>query len=125
MSRSFAHPLRRATLLACAIAVVPISISPVVLAATKTATKTANAAHGYAQRADVRTLVDELVAGHQFDRHRLLRWFAAAQFQPKIIAAMERPIVAALSQTGALPDTADPSTRALIEHARMLCRNRA
>ena len=86
MSRSFAHPLRRATLLACAIAVVPISISPV-LAATKTATKTVNAAHGYAQRADVRTLVDELVAGHQFDRHQLLRWFAAAQFQPKIIAA--------------------------------------
>src|SRR5205823_10067037 len=65
----------------------------VVLAATKTATKTANAAHGYAQRADVRTLVDELVAGHQFDRHRLLRWFAAAQFQPKIVAAMQRPIV--------------------------------
>jgi membrane-bound lytic murein transglycosylase B len=88
MSRSFAHPLHRATLLACAIAIVPISSLPVLAA-----TKTANAAQGYAQRADVRMLVDELVAGHQFDRRQLLRWFAAAQFQPKIIAAMQRPIV--------------------------------
>jgi membrane-bound lytic murein transglycosylase B len=88
MSLPFAHPLRCATLLACAIAAVSISISPVMAA-----TKTAKAAHGYAQRADVRVLVDELVAGHQFDRRQLLHWFAAAQFQPKIIAAMQRPIV--------------------------------
>ena len=88
MSRSFAHPLCCATLLACAIAVVPISISPV-----SAASKTANAAHGYAQRADVRMLIEELVAGHGFDRRQLLLWFAAAQFQPKIIAAMQRPIV--------------------------------
>ncbi|HYT96360.1 MAG TPA: lytic murein transglycosylase B [Casimicrobiaceae bacterium] len=88
MFRSFAQSLRRATLLVCAVAVVPISILPVFAA-----TKTANAAHGYAQRADVRMLVDELVAGHAFDRRQLLRWFAAAEFQPKIIAAMQRPIV--------------------------------
>ena len=37
--------------------------------------------------------VDELVAGHQYNRRQLLRWFDAAQFQPKIVAAMERPIV--------------------------------
>jgi hypothetical protein len=65
MSRSFAHSLRCATLLACAIAVVPISISPV-----SAASKTANAAHGYAQRADVRMLIDEMVAGHAFDRRQ-------------------------------------------------------
>jgi membrane-bound lytic murein transglycosylase B len=88
MSRIPAPSPCRAALLACAIAIVPLSIAPV-----SAATKTANAAHGYAQRADVRMFVDELVAGHEFGRRQLLRWFAAAQFQPKIIAAMERPIV--------------------------------
>jgi membrane-bound lytic murein transglycosylase B len=47
---------------------------------------------GYARRADVQMFVSELAA-EQFDRKQLLRWFADAQFQPKIIAAMERPIV--------------------------------
>jgi len=88
MSRSFAPSLRRATLLACAVAVVPILITP-----APAASKTANATHGYTQRADVRMFVDELVAGQAFDRRQLLRWFAAAEFQPKIIAAMQRPIV--------------------------------
>src|SRR5437763_4361385 len=48
---------------------------------------------GYAHRADVRMFVDELAKEQGFDRRQLLRWFAAAQFQPKIVAAMERPIV--------------------------------
>ena len=48
---------------------------------------------GYAQRADVRMLIDELAVEHGFDRRQLHRWFAAAQFQPKIVAAMQRPIV--------------------------------
>jgi membrane-bound lytic murein transglycosylase B len=48
---------------------------------------------GYAHRADVRVFVDELANEQGFDRRQLLRWFAAAQFQPKIVAAMQRPIV--------------------------------
>src|SRR5207237_4613713 len=63
------------------------------IAPASAASKTAVAAHGYAHRADVRMFVDELVAGHQYNRRQLLRWFDAAQFQPKIVAAMERPIV--------------------------------
>ena len=86
MSRKTAHSLRRAELFAFAIVVV--SIAPALAAG-----KSANAAHDYAQRADVRMFIDELVAGHEFGRRQLLRWFAAAQFQPKIVAAMERPIV--------------------------------
>ena len=86
MSRKTAHSLRRAALFA--FAVVILSIAPV-----RAASKTANAAHDYSQRADVRMFVDELVAGHEFGRRQLLRWFGAAQFQPKIVTAMQRPIV--------------------------------
>jgi peptidoglycan lytic transglycosylase B len=60
-------------------------------AATKSAKHAA--ASSYAQRADVKTFVDELATEHGFDRRALLRWFAAAQFQPKIVEAMQRPIV--------------------------------
>src|SRR5947208_2028713 len=59
-------------------------------AATTTKQPTAS---GYANRADVRMFVDELAKEQGFDRRQLLRWFAAAQFQPKIVAAMQRPIV--------------------------------
>ena len=48
---------------------------------------------GYAQRDDVRAFVNEIAAEQGFDRKQLLRWFAAAQFQPKIVAAMQRPFV--------------------------------
>ncbi len=48
---------------------------------------------GYAQRDDVRAFIDEMAAEPGFDRKQLLRWFAAAQFQPKIVAAMQRPLV--------------------------------
>src|SRR5438045_367791 len=88
MSCTPALSLRRAALLACALAIVPISIVPALAAS-----KAANGTEGYARRSDVRMFVDELSAQRGFDRRQLLRWFAAAQFQPKIIAAMQRPIV--------------------------------
>ncbi|MEP6678438.1 MAG: lytic murein transglycosylase B [Betaproteobacteria bacterium] len=53
----------------------------------------ADPAHRYAERADVRAFIDELVAEHGFDRRALTRWFAAARFQPRIVAAMDRPLV--------------------------------
>jgi membrane-bound lytic murein transglycosylase B len=49
--------------------------------------------HAYAQRADVRAFIDELAAEPGFVRSDLRHWFAAARFQPKIVAAMQRPIV--------------------------------
>jgi membrane-bound lytic murein transglycosylase B len=49
---------------------------------------------GYAGRDEVRAFVDEMVAEHGFSRTGLLRAFAAARFQPRILAAMDRPLVA-------------------------------
>jgi len=54
----------------------------------------ADAAHRYAERADVRAFIDELVTDDGFDRRALTRVFAATRFQPRIVAAMDRPIVA-------------------------------
>jgi membrane-bound lytic murein transglycosylase B len=51
------------------------------------------AAAGYARRADVRAFVDELVQEYGFSRGELLRVFAAARYQRKIIEAMQRPLL--------------------------------
>lgn len=51
------------------------------------------AAHGYAARADVRAFIDEMAVRYGFERGALRRAFAAARFQPRIVAAMERPIL--------------------------------
>lgn len=61
-------------------------------AATKSAA--APAAPRYTQRADVKAFIDELVREQGFDRRQLTSWLAAARFQPKIVSAMERPVVA-------------------------------
>jgi len=50
-------------------------------------------AHRYAARADVRAFIDEVAAETGIDRRTLVRWFADARFQPRIVAAMDRPIV--------------------------------
>jgi len=50
-------------------------------------------APGYADRADVRRFVDELVREQGFERRELLDWMRAARYQPKIVEAMQRPIL--------------------------------
>ena len=69
--------------------------SPLALAAAPAArdVSAADPAHRYAQRPDVRAFIDELVTERGFDRRELSQSFAAARFQPKIVAAMDRPIV--------------------------------
>jgi membrane-bound lytic murein transglycosylase B len=52
------------------------------------------AAAGYAARPEVQAFVDEMVAEHGFQRAALLHLFAGAQFQPSIVAAMQRPLLA-------------------------------
>ena len=96
MSHTNARTLVHALLCACGV----MGLSwPVVAAESKGATakrpvtSAQQVTSGYAQRADVRMLIDELAVEHGFDRRQLHRWFAAAQFQPKIVAAMQRPIV--------------------------------
>jgi membrane-bound lytic murein transglycosylase B len=49
---------------------------------------------GYERRAEVRAFIDALVHEHGFSRTTLTRWFRDVRYQPKILEAMERPIVA-------------------------------
>lgn len=48
----------------------------------------------YAGREDVRAFIDEMVAEYGFDRAALARAFAEARYQPRIVEAMQRPLVA-------------------------------
>jgi membrane-bound lytic murein transglycosylase B len=48
---------------------------------------------GYERRDDVRAFIDELVREHGFSRASLRRWFHDVRYQPKIVAAMQRPLV--------------------------------
>jgi len=48
---------------------------------------------GYERRDDVRAFMDELVREHGFSRASLRRWFHDVRYQPKIVAAMQRPLL--------------------------------
>ena len=76
--------------LACALFV----LSPIAHAA-KAASKSKGAppTPSYERRADVRAFIDDMVAEHGFDRGELRRIFATAHFQPKIVEAMQRPLL--------------------------------
>lgn len=55
----------------------------------------ANAVTGtYAGRADVQAFIEEMVSEQNYNRAALVRAFAAARFQPRIIEAMQRPLLA-------------------------------
>ena len=51
-------------------------------------------AEAYATRPDVRTFIAELVAKDGFDAVALRRLFAQVREQPKVVAAMSRPLLA-------------------------------
>ena len=53
----------------------------------------AGVAATYAGRADVKSFIDEMVAEQHYNRATLVRAFAAARFQPRIVEAMQRPIL--------------------------------
>ena len=48
----------------------------------------------YAARPEVQAFIAELVATDGFDAAALRRAFAQARYQPKVIAAMSRPLIA-------------------------------
>ena len=52
---------------------------------------TLHAQSDYAQRPEVKAFIDEMVRDEAFERAPLNRAFAGARFQPKIVAAMQRP----------------------------------
>ncbi len=47
----------------------------------------------YATRADVRAFAAEIAASTGLSQHQVERWLAQAKFQPKIVAAMDRPLI--------------------------------
>ena len=49
---------------------------------------------GYATRPDVQAFVDEMVGDHGFDARALRRFFARVRYQPSIVNAMSRPVLA-------------------------------
>ena len=48
----------------------------------------------YSARTDVRAFIDQLAAEQGFEREALRRLFAKVRYQPAIVAAMERPLLA-------------------------------
>src|SRR5438552_2458398 len=66
-----------------------LSLAAAPLAAPRIAAASVN----YAQRPEVRAFIAELVADEGFDARALRRLFAQAHHQPKVVAAMSRPVL--------------------------------
>ena len=79
-------------LVAFATAISLVATAPDAAPRGKPAAGTASAS-GYERRADVRSFIDELAREHGFPRAELRRWFRDVRYQPKIIEAMQRPLV--------------------------------
>ena len=62
-------------------------------AAALAAPRAAQAPVSYAQRPEVRAFIAELVADEGFDARALRRLFAQAHHQPKVVAAISRPVL--------------------------------
>ncbi len=84
-------PAVRSALL-CRLVYVLFAALELIAPPTTAASKGAPAA-GYAARADVRAFIDEMVADYGFNRAALRHAFAAARFQPRIVEAMQRPLI--------------------------------
>jgi membrane-bound lytic murein transglycosylase B len=81
---------RFAAAVSIAVAASTLAFAPASMAA-KAAAKAPPA--GYAHRPEVKAFIDELAREQGFDRAELVRVFAAARYQPKIVAAMQRPLL--------------------------------
>jgi membrane-bound lytic murein transglycosylase B len=87
--RIFMNPQRILVALATAL-VVAATNGAAAAPSRKPATVTVS---GYAERDDVRAFIDELAREHGFSRAVLKRWFSDVRYQPKIVAAMQRPLL--------------------------------
>ena len=81
-------------LLAALAAAITLVVAATADAASRGKPAAANvSASGYEQRADVRAFIDELARDYGFPRAALKRWFRGVRYQPKIVEAMQRPLV--------------------------------
>jgi membrane-bound lytic murein transglycosylase B len=60
----------------------------------KAPAKAATAGPSYANRPEVRAFIDEMSKEHGFDAPALRKMFAGVHYQPQIVAAMQRPLLA-------------------------------
>ena len=63
----------------------------------------------YAHRADVRAFIERMSAEHGFSGPALRRVFAQAQYQPRVVAAMTRPVVSPPKYYEFVPRFLDPA----------------
>ena len=80
--------LQRALVLACA-----LLWCATVDAAEAVKPKAKPSAQDYGQRSDVRAFAAEVAAESGMSKRDVERWFAAARFQPRIVALMDRPLL--------------------------------
>lgn len=77
-----------------ALALFALLVMPSAEAAELEVAASAGAARApYAKRADVRAFAAEIASASGLPRQQIERWLAAAKFQPKIVAAMDRPLL--------------------------------
>jgi membrane-bound lytic murein transglycosylase B len=77
-----------------ALALSALLLLPPAFAAEPQATAAAGPAHApYAQRADVRAFAAEVAAATDLTQRDVEHWLAGAKYQPKIVAAMDRPLL--------------------------------
>jgi membrane-bound lytic murein transglycosylase B len=80
--------MRRFVRLSLILACTALALAPPTGAAAKR-----KSVPGYAERGDVRAFIEEMVAADGYDRAALRRAFAQARFQPRIVEAMQRPLL--------------------------------
>ena len=83
--------LHRRIFVALTVALVAATTAPVEASPPRKARSVP--ASGYAQRDDVRVFIHELAKEEHFSRTALERWFSDVRYQPKIVAAMQRPLL--------------------------------
>ena len=77
-----------------ALALSALLLLPPAFAAEPLAAAGTGPAHApYAQRADVRAFAAEIAASTDLEQRDVERWLARAKYQPKIVAAMDRPLL--------------------------------
>ena len=87
------HGVRRLPLFFLLAFALPL-LAPLPARAGAAATPATRTAHpSYAQRAEVRAFAAEIAQESGYDRRQVERWFAQARYQPKIVAAMDRPLL--------------------------------
>ena len=69
------------------------SLAFIALLGAQWAALSSAAAASYGDRADVQAFIDEMVSEQNYDRKALVRAFAAARYQPRIVEAMQRPLL--------------------------------